>query len=205
MFLCIRHSAIPITCLLWLFIAMPVHAESIANDNAADHDALRKLKSLYEEAVNTNQLDLLKPHLDASYSAVTFTNREFTDWETFKTEWQKSRERFLQGGSYKVTLLPERSQILGDVAIALGDSKNVLVTGGGDEYQFSSRWTSICHKVDGQWKIRRIHSSIDPFRNPMVEAGARKAVTKYATIAALAGIALGLAVCWFVMRKKTST
>ncbi len=186
------------TAATWAIIC----ATAYAQENEQDHDALRKLKSLYERAVNTNDLELLRPHLDDSYAAVTFTNREFTDWDEFKTQWQKSREKFLAGGSYKVTLLPERSQIIGDVALAFGDSENVLITGSGDEYRFSSRWTSVCRKVDGQWKIRRIHSSIDPFNNPMVRAGARKAVIQYTIVAAIGGIIFGWLLHWLISRRS---
>src|SRR5688572_3869896 len=137
-------------------------------DNEAEHQALRELKAVFEQAASENKLDLLKPHVGDKFSAVTFTDREFSDFEKFKARWQKTRDEIVGSGSYKVTLLPERSEIYGDIAVAHGDSENVLITGAGNEYHFTSHWTAVFRKVDGQWKIVRVHSSLDPFGNPMV-------------------------------------
>ena len=129
--------------LLLSLVSATSHASpAIADDleNEADHEALRKLKAVAEEAINNNQLDLLKPYLDDNFTVVTYTDREFTDFEVFKDRWQQTRDE----------LLPERSLIMGDIAVARGDSENVLVTGGGRKYRFPAKWSAVCRKVDGE-------------------------------------------------------
>ena len=97
----------------------------------ADHQALRELRAVFEKAASENQLDLLKPHLHEPFSVVTFTDREFSDFEKFKERWQKTRDEIVGSGSYKVTLKPDWSELYGDMAVAHGDSDNVLVNGAG--------------------------------------------------------------------------
>src|SRR5690348_7349555 len=115
--------------LVAMWPAMSLAAEE--EDREADHNALRRMRAVFEEAVNKNQLDLLKPYLDEQFTVVTYTDLEFSDFEVFKMAWQKRRDELLAGGSYSVKLEPELSDLRGDIAIARGNSKNVLVNGSG--------------------------------------------------------------------------
>ena len=155
------------------------------DENEAEHEKLRAMKVVFEEAVNKNQMNLLKPYLHKDFSVVTLTKREFNDFDTFYNKWQETREEMLKGGSYSVTLNPDRSQIFGDVAVAKGTSDNLMITGKGTEYRFVENWTAVCLKVDDNWKIVRIHSSIDPFNNPIIVTEFKKMMTKITVIAHL--------------------
>jgi ketosteroid isomerase-like protein len=174
---------------------------SAQEENEADHQALRELKAIYEKAASENKLDPLKEHLHEPFSVVTFTNREFTDFESFKARWQKTRDEIVGSGSYTVTLKPEKSEIYGDMAIAHGDSDNVLVTGSGKTYTFNSHWTAVLRKVDGQWKIVRAHSSVDPFGNPMLMDGFKQTVIQVGIAAAVGGLIVG-ALVMYLMRRR---
>jgi len=182
-------------------IALPPASAQEADD--ADHQALRELKAVFEKAASENNLDLLKPHLHEPFSAVTYTDREFTDFEAFKARWQKTRDEVVgEGGSYKVTLKPQRSEIYSEWAITRGDSDNTLITGAGKDYHFTSHWTAVCRKVDGQWKIVRAHSSLDPFGNPMLVATVWQRVIQVGIGATIGGIILGALVTWFLPFKR---
>jgi ketosteroid isomerase-like protein len=161
------------------------------DQDEADHAALREYKALFEKAASEGQLDLLKPILHQPFSVVTYTDREFTDFEAFKDRWLKTRDEVVGNGSYKVTLLPERSEIYGDIAISRGDSENVLVSATGNEYRFTSHWTAVFRKQDGQWKVVRVHSSLDPFGNPMVVGEVKRRMTQAGLGAGLAGLVIG--------------
>lgn len=171
-------------------------------DDEADHEALRELKAVFEKAASQNQLDLLRPHLHEPFSVVTYTDREFTDFEAFKSRWQQTRDETVGSGSYKVTLLPERSEIYGDMAIAHGDSENVLVTAAGTEHKFSSHWTAVLRKVDGEWRIVRAHSSLDPFGNPMLVAGVKQKLVQVGLATGAGGLVLGEIVAYFLARRR---
>ena len=192
--MCVYRRHLLLLTVVSAALAAPVLGQQ--EDDEAEHDALRELKAVFEQAVNETQLDLLKPHLDERFSVVTYTDSSFTDFQVFKTRWQESRERLLAGGSYHVELLPERSLLLGDVALALGNSDNVLTTGGGAEYHYGSNWTAVLRKVDGQWKILRVHSSLDPFGNPMIRDGFVQAATKLGWVVGIAAFVVGLACGW---------
>jgi ketosteroid isomerase-like protein len=167
----------------------------------ADHAALREFKALFEKAAAENQLDLLKPLLHEPFSVVTYTDREFTDFEAFKARWQKTRDEIVGNGSYKVTLKPERSEIYGDLAIARGDSENVLVTAAGNEYHFTSHWTAVFRKQDSQWKVVRVHSSLDPFGNPMVIGEAKQRMVQAGVGAGVAGLLVGGILAYLLARR----
>jgi ketosteroid isomerase-like protein len=170
------------------------------DEHAAEREELLQLKALYEKAVRENDLDALRPHLDEQFSIVTFTDREFTDFEAFKARWNQTRQEILKGGSYTLELIPERSRFCGDLVIARGDSKNVVTTGAGKRYEFGSHWTVVCRKTDGQWKILRAHSSINPFGNPLLRAGVKKVVTSAVIGALVAGLLLGAGVTYLLTR-----
>jgi ketosteroid isomerase-like protein len=177
-------------------------APSPEDPQEAEHAALREFKSLFEKAASENELDLLKPILHEPFSVVTYTDREFTDFEAFKARWQKTRDEIVGDGSYKVTLLPERSEIYGDTAIARGDSENILVTAAGNEYRFTSHWTAVFRKQDGQWKVARVHSSLDPFGNPMVVGEVKRKMLQVGAGAAIGGLLIGGIVAFLLARRR---
>jgi ketosteroid isomerase-like protein len=171
----------------------------------ADHAALRQFKTLFEKAVNENQLELMRPYLDQPFSVITYKDREFSDFDAFKARWQLTRQELLGGGRYTMKLEPDRSQIFGDIAIAHGNSDNLLVTGSGDEHHFSSHWTVVFRKVDRQWKITRAHNSLNPFDNPMLRAGVRKIVIRYVGGALVLGLILGWLIHALWSRRRFGT
>lgn len=185
----IANAGIVVGCL-----GFPALCEAQPDQEEAEHAALREFKPLFEKAASENQLDLLKPILHEPFSVVTYTDREFTDFEAFKARWQKTRDEIVGNGSYQVTLLPERSAIFGDIAIARGDSKNILVTKNNNRYEFSSHWTAVFRKQDGQWKVVRVHSSLDPFGNPMVVGEVKRKMLQSGIAAAVGGLLVGFVV-----------
>ena len=197
---CVARSVVVV---LLSLAAMACARRSLAqDDHEADHDALRKLRAVAEEAINTNQLDLFKPYLADDFSIVTYTDREFTEFEAFKSRWQQTRNELLAGGTYSTTMNPELSMIVGDVAIARGNSDNVLTTGAGQRYEFPSNWTAVLRKVDGNWKIVRAHSSLSPFDNPMLRAAVKDMMLKVGAIALAVGVIVGAFAMWLIGRRR---
>jgi ketosteroid isomerase-like protein len=172
-----------------------------------DREQLRAMKAVYEKAVNENNLELLKPMIRDDFSFVTFTDSEFDrrrdDFSKFKSDWNETRNKLLKGGSYTVELLPERSLILNDlVAIARGDSKNLIKRGDGKEFSFSAKWTAICVKEGGEWKVLRAHNSLNPFENPLIKDAVQSMLAKTSAISGLIGLVVGVVITWILMKKK---
>ena len=178
-----------------------VRAVAAEEANQSDHDALRHLRVVFQDAVAQNDMERLRPYLATNFSIVTFTDREFTDFESFKAQWQKTRDAMLgERGSYSVDLDPEYSVLMGDTALCRGNSHNVLTDDKGREFRFDAHWSVVCQKQDGQWKIVRGHNSLNPFHNPMLRHGVKMAVIKMSALALLVGLAAGMAVMRFFRR-----
>lgn len=176
-------------------------APSDATGSDDDQRQFQIMKQTFEQAVRENRIEMMAPFLDPQFSIVTYTDREFTDFEAFKAQWQKTRDQVLQGGSYTVELLPDRRIVSGDISISKGNSENVLTTGGGNTQQFESHWTVICRKTDGQWKILRAHNSLNPFSNPMLESAVRKMILKYCALAGIVGLFVGFILHMLIRRR----
>ena len=173
------------------FLAVSSPAQEPAADEA-EHEGLRRLKTVFEEAADTNNMELLRPFVADGFSVVTFTDSSFDDFDTFKARWEASRKTMLGGGSYTVELVPDRSLLLGNgLALAKGNSRNLIVTGDGEEFRYSAHWTALCRKEGETWKILRVHCSLDPFGNPMVTAGFRKLAIKVGACVLVVGLLLG--------------
>jgi ketosteroid isomerase-like protein len=188
--------------LVGLLALMPLTAVA-QEENKADHDALRNIRKVAESAINRNDLDIIRPYLAPEFSIVTFTDREFTDFEAFKAQWEKTRRKMLgERGSFKVDLDPVLSLIKGDIALCRGNAKNTLVDDSGNVFEFTSHWTATCQKVGDKWLIARAHNSLDPFHNPMLEHAVRSLLLKAVAVAALIGLLLGAALVWLRCRRK---
>ncbi len=191
--------------LVGLLALKPVAAVA-QEENKADHDALRKIRQVAEDAINRNDLDTIRPYLAPDFSIVTFTDREFTDFDVFKAQWGKTRRKMLgERGSFKVDLHPELSLIKGDIALCRGNAKNTLADDSGKVFEFTSHWMATCQKVGGKWLIVRGHNSLDPFHNPILEHAVQNLILKSVGAAALIGLLLGAAMIWLRYRLKTRT
>jgi len=175
-----------------LAVSAPVEDEA----NHADHEALRALRQVYETAASKGQLELLAPYVDDEFTAVMMTNRQFDDFASLKEQWARSREKFVGNGNYEMGLEPELSLILGDIAIARGDSWNRITTESGDQLEFKAKWTAVLRKRKGTWKIVRAHGSMDPFGNELL----RRAVVKHLIIVAVGAFLAGAILAAFLGR-----
>ena len=164
-------------------------------DKEADHDALRALVPVYEEAANQGRPELLKPYLDPEFSGVMVTGEEVSSFASLEDYWAKIQKLMGEGGKYHVKVnVAARSILSGDLAVAHGTTSDEVVTSRGKEYRFEGRWTAVCRKRDGQWKVLRIHGSMDPIFNPFVAATVSGSSISAGVVAGIVGLAVG----WFV-------
>ena len=153
----------------FLLLALPLAATE------EDKTALRALRAVYEEAVATRNLDLLKPHLADDFSAVMITAHEIEGFTGILDYWKRVEEFLGKDGTYQVAIDPDDSLFQGDMAIAKGRALE-KVTRGGTSFEMTSHWTAVARKENGTWKLVRIHATIDPIDNPILHAlqGAQK-------------------------------
>src|SRR5688572_24968996 len=165
-------------------------------DEAA-HAALRQIKAAYEEAIRSDDLSKIQPYVAANASGVMLTGEEVKGLDGLREYWAKIKKLMGPKGRYEVTLNPNRSELFGDLALAHGSTEDVVRTDVGKVYRFSSLWTAVCRKENGQWKVIRMQGTMDPLTNPFVNTRVQLAKVVYGA----GGIALGLAL-GLVLRRK---
>jgi ketosteroid isomerase-like protein len=157
----------------------------------AEREALRQLRSVYESAIRDDKIDALGPLLHDDFHGVMVTGRAVTGLDGLRQYWADIRKLMGEGGTYATTLKPEASVFVGDLALARGTSDDVVVTGAGDEFRFTTMWTAVLQKVNGQWKIRQAHASMDPVDNAFTRTFTRRTLRWAMPIAGLAGLVVG--------------
>lgn len=140
-----------------------------------NHEALRALRKVYEDAVNQDDVGSLRAHFDSDFTAVPITNDSVRGFEGFEAYWTRQRDARHGGGHYQVNLEAEQSLVFGDVALAYGTTDDQVTGEDGRARAFKTLWTVVCRKSGGRWRILRLHASIDPFDNPFVQAAVREA------------------------------
>jgi ketosteroid isomerase-like protein len=169
----------------------------------ADHESLRALKAVYEQAVRDNQIDRLGPYLHQDFHGVMVTGRPVNNLADLQQYWRDIKGLIGERGTYTSTLNPERSIIVGDIALARGTTDDVVKTDDGTEFRFNSLWTATLQRDGGSWKIRSVQGTMDPVGNPFVREFARRALVRTASLALLAGLIVGLAFGLIWQKRRT--
>lgn len=159
--------------------------------HAAEREALRGLQHAFEQAVSANRLEDFAPHVASDFSIVTFTDRSFKNFASFTERWKQTRQELVGAGSFRTEMKPDPSLFFGDIAVCSGESSNTMVDKRGKSFDFTSHWTAVMHKEQGQWKVVRGHNSLDPFGNPMLKSSVQRLLIQSTVTALLIGIALG--------------
>lgn len=178
--------------------------EQAAIDEEAAHDALRELRKIYEQAVNEKRPELLRPHLDDEFSGVMVTGELVTSYDELVAYWEDMQKLIGEGGTYTTALEPDLSWIHGDIAVAKGSTRDHVVAGSGNEYDFTSRWTGVLVNRDGAWKIRRMQGTMNPVENEFVAVIAKEAAKWAAIVAGVVALLVGFGVGFYARGWKRS-
>ena len=203
----IQHRRVRASVLGFLLVSsVPLLAQAPSTpQDEAEHQGIRALRTVYEQAVRENRLELLQPYLHPDFTGVMLTGRPVTSFGDLQAYWRDIRALIGEGGSYTTTVKPEWSTLFsGDVALARGTTDDVVVTAEGKEFRFESFWTAVLQKHEERWTIRRVQGSIDPVTNPFVREFARRAVLRSALLSALAGVVVGAVLMWFARGRASA-
>jgi ketosteroid isomerase-like protein len=174
---------------------------SMAQSDEPDRAELRKLKTAYEQAINSNDLEKLQPFLAESFTGVMVSGEEVKSFSEMKAYWEKMKNLIGQWGTYHVTVNTDLTEFHGDVSISRGITDEEVKTSKGNIYKYHAQWSAVCLKKDGQWKVLRMHSAMDPIQNVFVKAELKGAKTVYGLGGLCAGIMLGFLI--FRSKKKS--
>jgi len=147
-------------------MAQPVSAPSAAEE--AEWVKIRNIKAIYEEAVNTNQLEKLKPYIAKNFHGVMVNGREARSYDDLVKIVADVRALIGAGGSYHTKLNYEPGTMFGDLAVANGTTEETIVTGSGKRFEPTSTWLVNLIKEEGDWKLYRVQATMDPVNNVFV-------------------------------------
>lgn len=168
------------------------------------HAALREIRATYEKAVRTGDLAPLRALWAPETSAVMILGQEVKTFAELEAHWKFVRDLIGPGGSYTTTLKPETSLIHGDIALSRGTSDELVRTAEGKEYPFTSFWTAVSRRVDGQWKVLRMHGSMAPVDNVFTRTFVQRAKLAYGIGGLVLGAAIGFGLAFLLRRRSAS-
>ena len=177
-----------------------VWAQNVEKATPAAEEAewvkIRALKSAYEDAVNSNQIEKLRPYIAGNFHGVLLTGAEARSFDDLVKRNQEVHDLIGAGGSYHVKVNYEPGTMFGNLAVANGTAEETVVTGAGKKFEFVSTWLVNLVKEDGVWKLYRFQSTIDPVDNVFVHE-----TVKYSRLLfGGGGLAIG-ALLGFVLRR----
>ena len=164
-----------------------------------EREQLRAIQAVFEQAVANNKIEELRPYADPDFSFVSFTDRSFSDFDSFSRQWDLTRKEMVGSGSFTTKLEPDPSLFFADTAVSSGNSKNTMVDRNGNNYEFTAHWTVVFRRRDGEWKILRAHNSLNPFSNPMLKGKVKGMLLKYGLLGFISGGILCSLLLYFIL------
>jgi ketosteroid isomerase-like protein len=207
----IKRSALVVLLILPTLCSIATAAAAQQTPSASttqeevDQEALRKLKAIYEQAIRENLVDALAPHLHADFHGVMVTGQAVNSFADLQQYWRNIKRLMGEEGTYTTVLNPERSIIIGDVAVARGTTDDVVKTDDGTEFRFNTLWSAVLQREGNVWKIRFMHGTMDPIGNPFVREFGRRAVVRITAITLAVGLAVGVGVGMIWQRRRMRT
>ena len=180
---------------------------SIADEREADHAALREIMKISSEALNTKNLELLKPILSTQrFTITTVDGQKFDSLEAFSSYWKalfEGEEALLE--RIEVDPIADRKTefLAENVGLVEGTSTETYHFTDGDVISMQTRWSAVTIREGEDWKLASIHFSANLLDNPLLDVAKQK-MTQYVIAAALAGLVLGLILMGVFRGKKAA-
>jgi len=187
-----------------LLLLVPLLAPKLAfADEEQDRETLKNYLSIFEEALNNNEIEKIIPFLDENV-VITFVNAEVVTGISEVIEYHKKTlggsNAILKDYSTKASVSAP-ARFYQNTVIANGITKDSYTFVNGDVIEMESTWSVTLAKdqTNNKWKIVQLHFSTNAFDNPIMQAINNK-LTLVGVICAVLGLFLGLLVGRF--RKK---
>lgn len=142
---------------------------ALGANEQADREALAKLRAIYEEAVKSDDLSKLFPHLAGNFTAVAPTGVAVKGPQELQSYFKSIWDLIGRGGAYQVKVNATNTEFFGDIALSYGTTDEFVKTAEGKEYKFPMLWTAVSRREEGGWKAIRLHGSMDPLSNVFVK------------------------------------
>lgn len=190
-------------CLLaCLFFTFPLFAQEADHEI---HQELRAVLTTVQNAINSGNYDAMLPVISDSVRATTITQEVMSNRAEVSAYFKRW---FGPGGFLKKLDMHFNADTLTELSpdktwgLVRGSGIENYTLADGRQYAMKTRWTAVLTKeADGKWRLRAIHIGTNFLDNPILD-DAKHAVVKYASIAGVVGIVLGLLIGFLVGRRK---
>lgn len=171
--------------------------------HAADREALLKVFHEIEAGINDQNIDRMIAQMTPDATVIWLSgdiSRGHEEIRAYYNRVVKGPERILDKYTTKATL-GVKARFYGTVAVADGSMQDSFYPVSRKPFELSSKWTSTCAKIDGQWKVVSLHLSTGAFKNTLLDEA--KAAAKTAAVGGVAGgLLLAGLLCWWRGRRK---
>lgn len=188
-------------CVMWLAIQGMVWAQP-EGVNEEDHVALRALREELVKGITEGNMDAIEARLHPEV-IITWQDgrvcRGPKEVRKFYEEMAAKSKKAFQG--YKVPPTADQKTILhadGSTGVVSGSHVGIFHLAGKD-FEMPNRWTATVVKVDGRWLLAGYHVSMNVLDNPLLGA-----VRSGGVIAAILSGAVGVALGWWIGRRRRS-
>jgi len=178
---------------------------AVAEERQEDHESLRLMLKTGAEALNTRNIEGLRPILNDPFFITAIDQKTFTDLGQFKSYY----EQFFTGEKAplkSITFNPvadiKTTFITENTGICYGTSGDAYVFKNGQSKQMNTKWTATVVKTSDGWKLANLHLAVNALDNPLLQTLREKMY-----MIAGAGVVVGLVLSWligFMRRKKVA-
>ena len=188
-----------LACLLFTF---PLFAQEADHEI---HQELRAVLTTVQSAINSGNYDAMLPVISDSVRATTITQEVMSNRADVSAYFKKW---FGPGGFLKNLDMHLNADALTELSpdktwgLVRGSGIETYTLSDGRHYPMKTRWTAVLIKeADGKWRLRAIHIGTNFLDNPILD-DAKHAVVRYASIAGVVGLVVGLAIGFLFGRRK---
>jgi len=188
-----------LACLLFTF---PLFAQEADHEI---HQELRAVLTTVQNAINSGNYDAMLPVISDGVRATTITQEVMSNRAEVSAYFKKW---FGPGGYLKKLDMHLNADALTELSpdktwgLVRGSGIENYTLADGRQYPMKTRWTAVLIKeADGKWRLRAIHLGTNFLDNPILD-DAKHAVVRYASIAGVVGLVVGLAIGFLFGRRK---
>jgi len=144
-----------------------------AEENGAEHDALRALRDRAEQAINAGDMVALRGCLAKEFTFVTSEQTVLTDMPGVEAYWDgmfKNEKSPVTAMKSTFTADILTTFMAPNIGYCRGTSRDVYTLRNKRKVAVQNRWTTVLIKEDGAWKISTAHIGINFLDNPVLKA-----------------------------------
>jgi hypothetical protein len=179
-------------------------AHAQGGGDAADHEALRKLKDDVVGAINARNLGAMDQLLHKPFLATGITQESFNEAGAMKSWFEGLFNRPLLRLS-RIQIAAEADELAqiytGTIAVARGSTKERYELADGRGFDLAGRWTATAIKENGRWTVLSIHDGTNLLDNPVINAVERNTLT-FGAIGGAIGVLVGGLLGFFLGRRR---